>query len=312
MWPDNYLTYPHLPVLYQEILDALCPKSPGLYVDGTVGAGGHAWGILTKSAPQGSLLGFDVDPKALQIAAERLLPFKGRFELVQMSYTAITEQAHKIGWNAVNGIVLDLGVSSMQIDNPERGFSFQSDGPLDMRLDPGQKTTAADLLNQLEENDLAKIIWEYGEDRQARRIARTIVHSRPLSTTHQLSEIVKKAVGYKSDRIHPATRTFQAVRIYLNGELNNLNKVLPEAINLLAPGGRLAVISFHSLEDRIVKQTFQRESKDCICPPGLPVCTCNHHASINILTRHPIEAGEEEISINPRARSARLRIVEKR
>jgi 16S rRNA (cytosine1402-N4)-methyltransferase len=311
VWPADHLAYPHLPVLYQEILNALHPQSPGLYVDGTIGAGGHAWGILDKSAPRGRLLGLDVDPQALSITRDRLKSFEGRFDLVRASYLTLTDQIKKAGWQDVQGILLDLGVSSMQIDTPERGFSFMSDGPLDMRLDPGQPTTAADLINGLGEEDLSKLIWEYGEDRFSRRISRAIVQARPLGTTRQLADVIAGAVGMKHDRIHPATRTFQAVRIALNGELTNLSNTLPQAIAALGSGGRLAVISFHSLEDRIVKHTFQRESKDCICPPEQPVCTCNHHASVRILTRHPIEATEDELKVNPRARSARLRVVEK-
>ena len=311
MWPAEYLAYPHLPVLYQEIIDALHPHSPGKYVDGTVGAGGHARGILEKSAPEGCLLGLDVDPQALSISTQRLSAFSGRFTLVRASYTALSVEIQRLGWQAVDGILLDLGVSSMQIDTPERGFSFLSDGPLDMRLNPDQPTTAADLLNTLDESELARIIYEYGEEPLSRRFARAIVQARPLHTTRQLADILLRASGSKRGRIHPATRTFQAIRIALNGELNSLNQTLPMAVESLAKEGRLAVISFHSLEDRIVKHFFQRESRDCICPPEQPVCTCNHHASLKILTRHPIEAGEEELKANPRARSARLRVIEK-
>ena len=303
MWPADHL--------YHEILNALRPQSPGLYVDGTIGAGGHAWGILEKSAPGGRLLGLDVDPQALSIATDRLKAFRGRFDLVRGSYLTLTDQLKKAGWHGVQGILLDLGVSSMQIDTPERGFSFLADGPLDMRLDPGQPATAAHLINGLGEEELSKLIWEFGEDRFSRRIARAIVQARPLHTTRQLAEVIVRAVGIKHDRIHPATRTFQAVRIALNGELTNLSNTLPQAITALGTGGRLAVISFHSLEDRIVKHTFQRESKDCICPPEQPICTCDHKASVQILTRHPLEAAEEELKVNPRARSARLRVVEK-
>jgi len=311
LWPADHLAYPHLPVLYQEILNALLPQSPGLYVDGTIGAGGHAWGILENSAPEGRLLGLDVDPLALSITRDRLKKFEDRFTLVRASYLTLTDQIHALGWHEVNGILLDLGVSSMQINTAERGFSFLADGPLDMRLDPDQTQTAADLINHLSEEDLSKLIWEFGEERFSRRIARAIVQSRPLKTTGELADLIRKTAGSHHDRIHPATRTFQAIRIALNGELSNLSSTLPQAISNLARGGRLAIISFHSLEDRIVKHTFQRESKDCICPPEQPVCICNHHASVKILTRHPLEAGEEELKVNPRARSARLRVVEK-
>jgi 16S rRNA (cytosine1402-N4)-methyltransferase len=217
----------------------------------------------------------------------------------------------RLSWDHVDGIVIDLGVSSMQIDTPERGFSFIKDGPLDMRFNPSQQTSAADLVNTLPEEDLASILWEYGEEKFSRRIARAIVGNRPFSTTLQLASIIEKAVGKSSGKIHPATRSFQALRIATNHELDSLQEFLPQAIQALAPQGRLAVISFHSLEDRIVKQYFRRESSDCICPPEQPVCTCDHTATIKEISRHPIEADEEEKQSNPRARSARLRIAEK-
>lgn len=302
---------PHLPVLYQEIIHALSPHSPGRYVDATVGAGGHAWGILNASHPQGLLLGLDLDPQALEIASQRLSAFESRVTLRQVSYTTLTHQLADLGWESVDGIVIDLGVSSMQIDTPERGFSFLADGPLDMRFSPQQPTSAADLVNTLPENDLADLIYRYGEEKLSRRIARAIVQARPLHTTADLAELVLRAAGGRRGRIHPATRTFQALRIAVNQELQAVEEFLPQAIQALAPGGRLAVISFHSLEDRIVKQYFRQESRDCICPPDQPVCTCGHKASVLDLTRHPIEATSEEASTNPRARSAKLRIVEK-
>jgi 16S rRNA (cytosine1402-N4)-methyltransferase len=218
----------------------------------------------------------------------------------------------KLGWDQVQGIVLDLGVSSMQLDNPERGFSFQSDGPLDMRFDPTAGVSAADLVNELPEKELADLIWRFGEDRNSRRIARGIVHSRPIRTTRQLAEVIARvSPGGKHNRIHPATRTFQALRITVNNELESVESVLPVALAALETGGRLAVIAFHSLEDRLVKQFFHRESRDCICPPEQPVCTCGHRASIQEINRHPIVATEAEIQQNARARSARLRVAEK-
>ncbi|MEN6410653.1 MAG: 16S rRNA (cytosine(1402)-N(4))-methyltransferase RsmH [Anaerolineaceae bacterium] len=303
---------PHLPVLYQEIIHALRPESPGRYVDGTVGAGGHASGILEASAPGGRLLGLDVDPQALELAFRRLAVYGERAVLVQASYTRIAEQMALLGWTQVQGVVLDLGVSSMQLDTPQRGFSFRADGPLDMRFSPTNPTTAADLVNTLDETELADLIWRYGEDRMSRKIARAILQARPLYTTSQLAEVVARAAGGKSGKIHPATRTFQALRIAVNEELKALEETLPQAVAALAPGGRLAVISFHSLEDRIVKQFMRRESRDCICPPEQPVCTCGHIASLIEVTRHPIESGEAEQQSNPRARSARLRVAEKR
>ena len=302
---------PHLPVLYKTIITALQPKSPGCYIDGTLGAGGHAAGILTESAPDGQLLGFDIDPQALAIARETLAPFGERVQIVQASYTTMKEEAAKRGWDAVDGIVLDFGVSSMQLDTPERGFSFLSDGPLDMRFSPNAGMSAAEMVNTFSEEDLADIIFRYGEDRLARRIARSIVGNRPFESTKQLADLILKSVG-RPERIHPATRTFQALRIAVNGELDSIERVLPIAVGLLKPGGRLAAISFHSLEDRIVKDYFRHESRDCICPPRQPICTCGHKAIITEVNRKPIEADEEEVQANSRARSAKLRVAQKR
>jgi 16S rRNA (cytosine1402-N4)-methyltransferase len=312
---------PHRSVLYHEIILALCPQadeSPqknGVierrYVDATVGAGGHAWGLLNATRPDGQLLGIDLDPQALELARQRLVEFDSRFSLVHASYTTLLEQIQHLGWKNVQGIVIDLGVSSMQFDTPERGFSFQADGPLDMRFGPTQPLTAADIVNEWSERDLADLIWRYGEEQQSRKIARAIVQRRPLHSTHELAELISRVVRGSNTRIHPATRTFQALRIAVNEELQSLEAVLPQAITALAPGGRLAVISFHSLEDRIVKQYFRRESRDCICPPELPVCTCGHKATLTEINRHPIEAAAEEVESNLRARSARLRVAEK-
>jgi len=217
----------------------------------------------------------------------------------------------RMGWPTVDGIIFDLGLSSMQLDTPERGFSFQSEGPLDMRFDPTEPVNAAELVNTLAEDDLADLIWLYGEEHASRRIAAAIVRSRPVTTTRQLAEIVSRAMGGQRSRIHPATRTFQALRIAVNQELQAVENVLPQAVNALAPGGRMAVISFHSMEDRLVKHFFRDESRDCICPPEQPECNCEHKASLKIITRHPIVPNEEETLINPRARSARLRVAEK-
>ena len=301
---------PHLPVLYQEIILSLRPFSPGHYIDGTVGAGGHAWGILQASHPAGRLLGLDVDPQALELARRRLSPFGERVNLVQASYTTLRDQMASLGWASVDGIVLDLGVSSMQIDTPERGFSFQSDGPLDMRFDPAQSLNAGALVNGLPERELADLLWRYGEEGHSHRLARAIVQARPLQSTRQLAEVISRATRQRG-KIHPATRTFQALRIAVNEELHALELVLPAAIDALAPGGRLAIISFHSLEDRMVKQFVIRESRDCICPPDQPVCTCGHKATLKIINKHPIEASQEEKELNTRSRSAKLRVVER-
>jgi 16S rRNA (cytosine1402-N4)-methyltransferase len=261
--------------------------------------------------PDGCLLGLDIDPLALTLAGARLAPFGERAVLVHASYTNMDERVADLGWGEVDGILLDLGVSSMQLDQPERGFSFQADAPLDMRFDPLTGPTAADLVNSLPEGELAGLLYRYADERKSRQIARAIVHARPLHTTHELAQVVRRAIGSGRGRIDPATRTFQALRIAVNHELESVEVVLPLAIKLLAPGGRLAVIAFHSLEDRLVKQFFRRESQDCICPHGQPVCTCGHHASLGEITRHPIQAEQAEILRNPRARSARLRVAEK-
>ena len=302
---------PHQPVLYQESLDALQPRDDGLYVDGTLGAGGHAAGILVASAPSGRLLGLDVDPQALAIAGERLAGFGERATLVRASYSQIAQQLAAIGWDAVDGILLDLGASSMQFDTAERGFAFSQDGPLDMRMDPDLQRSAADLVNELPEKDLADLIYEYGEEARARTIARRIVQERPIHGTAELAGVVARALRARRGGIHPATRTFQALRIAVNDELDNLQAVLPQAMEALKAGGRLVVIAFHSLEDRLVKQYFRQESRDCICPPEQLVCTCEHQASINEVTRKPIRPSSAEEEQNPRARSARLRVAEK-
>jgi len=302
---------PHLPVLYHQIILALRPKSPGRYIDATVGAGGHARGILEKSSPDGCLLGFDLDPQALEIATQRLSDYSGRFTLVHASYTTLLDQLQAAGWESSHGIVIDLGVSSMQLDKPEKGFSFLKDGPLDMRFNPHQGTTAAELVNTLAEAELASLIYRYGEERQSRRIARAICQNRPFMRTQELAEVIARAAGRQAEKIHPATRTFQALRIAVNGELAGLEAFLPQAVRALSSGSRLAVISFHSLEDRIVKQFFRKESTDCLCPPTQPVCTCGHKASIVEINRRPILAEEAEVKENPRARSARLRVAEK-
>lgn len=302
----------HRPVLYHEIIHALSPQRGGHYVDATLGAGGHAWGILQASAPEGLLLGMDVDPLALEIAGEYLADFGSRAILVRASYTSLAEQLAALGWQYVEGIVLDLGVSSMQLDTPGRGFSFQTDAPLDMRFDPLNPVRAADLVNELPESGLANLLSRYGEERRARQVARAIVAARPLETTTQLARVVAAVTGSGRPGMHPATRTFQALRIAVNHELDALEEFLPQALSALAPSGRLAVISFHSLEDRIVKQYFRRESQDCICPPRQPVCTCGHRAVITVVNKHLIRPDETEVKDNPRSRSARLRVAEKK
>ncbi len=304
------MSLPHEPVLYQEIIHVLRPKSTGRYVDGTLGAGGHADGLLAESAPGGQLLGLDVDPQALQMARQNLAPFGERAWLMRASYTSLLDQMAALGWERVDGILLDLGASSMQFDTAERGFSFLSDGPLDMRFDPSNPLTAAEIVNTWPEDELVDVIFRFGEEHASRRIARAILKGRPLTGTRQLAEVIEKTIGRHGPH-HPATQTFQALRIVVNGELESLEKTLPKATQALSPGGRLAVISFHSLEDRLVKEFFRLESRDCICPPRQPVCTCGHKASILEITRRPITPAEEEINRNSRARSAKLRVAEK-
>ena len=301
----------HRPVLYQEIIHSLSPQRGGHYVDATLGAGGHTWGILEASAPDGLLLGMDVDPQALELARNKLSVFGSRAILVRASYTSLAEQLAELKWPSVDGIVLDLGVSSMQLDTPQRGFSFQVDAPLDMRFDPDNPVQAADLVNTLPEGDIADLLFRYGEEHQSRRVARAIVQARPLETTGQLARVVAGVTGSGKKGMHPATRTFQALRIAVNRELEALEEFLPQALTSLASAGRVAVISFHSLEDRIVKQYFKKESQDCICPPKQPMCTCGHKAVVRILTRRPIRPGATEVNANPRSRSARLRVAEK-
>jgi 16S rRNA (cytosine1402-N4)-methyltransferase len=301
----------HQPVLYNEIIHAMQPHREGLYIDGTLGAGGHAWGILQASSPDGRLLGLDLDPQALEQARIKLADFGDRAILIQASYSTLLEQVSKLGWHRVDGILLDLGLSSMQLDSQVRGFSFQSEAPLDMRFNPQGTIRAADLVNNLDEQDLADLLFRYGEERRSRQVARAIVRARPIQTTTELARLVAGATSRGKSGVHPATRTFQALRIAVNHELEALERVLPQTIEVLAPGGRMAIISFHSLEDRMVKQFIHIECMDCICPVRQPVCTCGHKASLREITKKPIRPQIEEIRNNPRSRSARLRIAEK-
>ena len=302
---------PHTPVLYQEIIHALQPRDLGRYVDGTLGAGGHARGILEACAPGGRLLGLDVDPQALALARETLAPYGERATLVQASYETLAAQLSALGWDMVDGVVLDLGASSMQFDRPERGFSFLQDGPLDMRFGPSAPTSAADLVNGLDESELADLIFRYGEERDSRKIARAIVRARPLHSTRELAAVIQAASPRRGDRIHPATRTFQALRIAVNEELAAVENTLPQAVAALRPGGRLAVISFHSLEDRIVKYFLREQSQEHVNPPYERLYEVERKAVVKLITRKPLTASEEETRDNPRARSAKLRVAEK-
>lgn len=302
---------PHLPVLFQKILDLLSPSSPNHYLDCTAGAGGHSSGILKNSAPLGEVLSLDLDPDAIALSRKTLAEFGKRAHVVHGSYLDAQSYLEPLGWTKVAGIVMDLGVSSMQLDQAERGFSFRQDAPLDMRFDPTRGSTAADLVNQLDEQELADVLWKYGEERFSRRIARAIVNARPVHTTAELAHIVRSAIGNTKERQDQATRTFQALRIAVNEELKTIEKAIPTLIELLQPQAKLAIISFHSLEDRLVKQAFRLASRDCICPPEQLVCNCNHKASVKLITTHPVLPDETEMKQNPRARSAKLRVVEK-
>ena len=282
----------HVSVLFQSVIEFLAPRAGGRYIDATLGAGGHAAGILEASAPTGRLLGLDADPAALAVAAAALSAYGARAMLVHVNFERLREVAAANGFLPVDGIVIDLGLSSMQLADAARGFSFQSDGALDMRFNPDEPTTAADLVNTLDESELADLIFEYGEDRASRRIARAIVAARPLTTAAQLAEVIERAVGRRG-RIHPATRTFQALRIVVNREIQVLQNVLPQIVETLAPQGRAAIISFHSLEDRQVKNFF-RDSEQ-----------------LRVLTKHPVRPTRAEQIANPRSRSAKLRVAEK-
>lgn len=298
---------PHIPVLLDEVLDSLLPAER--IIDGTLGAGGHTRALLNSGA--GAVLAFDADSMAIDIARANLAGYEDRVTIVHDSYANMAEHAKHIGWDSVDGILLDLGLSSMQLDTPERGFAFMHDAPLDMRFDQNNGLlTAADLVNTSDEYELADVFFKYGEEPQSRKIARAIIAARPIFTTRELAAAVEKAIP-RHEKIHPATRVFQALRIAVNGELETVERALPIAIGLLKPGGRLAVISFHSLEDRIVKQVFKLASTDCICPPKVPICVCGHHASVRLVTRKPVVPSDDEIANNPRSRSAKLRVVEK-
>jgi 16S rRNA (cytosine1402-N4)-methyltransferase len=301
---------PHQPVLYEEIIHALAPRDSGRYIDGTVGAGGHARGVLEACGPSGCLLGLDVDPQALALARETLAPYGERVGLTQASYENLLDAMRDCNWQSVDGILLDLGVSSMQLDNASRGFSFQADAPLDMRFNTDVGMTAAELINSAQETELADMLFRFGEERQARRIASLMMEARPIRTTTQLADVVSRAYRTRQ-RVHPATRTFQALRIVVNDELAHLERALPRAMQALGPGGRLAVISFHSLEDRIVKRFMREESQDRTNPPYTPQYEVERKATLREASRKPIVASADEVRRNPRSRSARLRVAEK-
>ena len=300
----------HTPVMVSEVLQALAVQPGGRYLDCTVGAGGHAEALLEASSPSWSLLGIDADPQAIEAGGLRLRHFGGAVQLVTANFRELMEVCHQRGFSPVHGVLFDLGMSSLQLADGARGFGFQVEAPLDMRFGQGQ-LTADDIANGYPERELADLLWRYGEEVRSRRIARAIVRARPLKTTTELAAVVQRALGGRRQRIHPATRTFQALRIAVNDELGALSDGLGQALAVLGQGGRLAVISFHSLEDRIVKQLIQRESQDCICPPQTPGCVCGHRAVLRPLTRRALRPSPVEVAANPRSRSARLRAAEK-
>ena len=303
---------PHRPVLPRETIEFLAAARGGLFVDGTVGLGGHSEAIL-EAASDARVIGIDRDTEALDYAKQRLAQFGDRFRTVHANFRDIERVLADDGESAIDGVLIDLGVSSLQLDSPGRGFSFRVDAPLDMRMDAeGGGTTAADLLQSLPEAEIARIIYEYGEERRSRRIAKRIVERRergePVATTKELADLVAKVVGYsKTAKVHPATRTFQALRIAVNEELEALDHLVATAVDLLKPDGRFVAISFHSLEDRIIKRELRRLAGQCQCPPRLPVCSCGARRAVEVLTRRPVTPSAIEAEQNPRARSARLR-----
>lgn len=308
--------FSHIPVLPAEVMEYLAPASGGIYIDGTLGGGGHSALILKAVGENGRVYGFDRDIAAIRAASASLAAFGSSFIAVNSNFTDMEEALCSYGVRAVDGFLLDIGVSSHQLDTAGRGFSFQQDAPLDMRMDRDSGTTAAEILAELSHGELARIIRDYGEERWAGRIAAFICKAReesPIETTLQLAELIKGAIPRKAweERLHPATRTFQALRIAVNDELSSLEKGLDTAVKLLKPGGRGVVISFHSLEDRIVKQMFRGMSAGCVCPKGFPVCVCSHKPQVRILTGKPVMAGKDELEYNPRSRSAKLRAIEK-
>lgn len=301
----------HIPVLCEESLNLLQVQPGGIYIDCTLGTGGHAEAILKRSSPGGRLLGIDADPEAIKIAAARLEPYGKAATLVNDNFRNLEGICAAYGFRDISGILFDLGLSSLQLADSARGFSFRLAAPLDMRFDPHQELTAAQIVNAFSEKEIARLLKKYGEERYSRKIAKHIVVNRPIKTSRHLAMVVEEAVGKTTRRIHPATRTFQALRIAVNDELQSLETVIKQAVNLLRSGGRMVVISYHSLEDRIVKQFFFQESRACLCPPSTPICVCGHIPTLKIVTRRAITPSQSEIEANSRSRSARLRAAER-
>lgn len=310
------MDFKHISVLLDETIDGLDIKPDGIYVDGTLGGGGHSYEMLKRLSPKGRLIGIDQDGEALKAAGERLKEFENQITLVRSNYCEIDKVLKELNVEKVDGILLDIGVSSYQLDNLERGFSYKSDAPLDMRMDTRQELTAADVVNTYSENELFKIIKDYGEDKFAKNIAKHIVLARkekPLETTKELSEVIKRAIPMKVQAKggHPAKKTFQAIRIEVNQELTVLKESIDKMIDLLKPNGRICIITFHSLEDRIVKTKFRENENPCTCPPNFPVCVCGKKSKGKVITRKPIIPSEDEIEENKRAKSSKLRIFER-
>lgn len=306
----------HKPIMVSEVIEYINCKTDGIYVDATIGGGGHALEICRQICGQGLIIGIDRDDEALAQAAETLKDYKNCVKLIKGNFADIKEIVYKLGFSEVDGILFDFGVSSHQLDDAERGFSYNVDTPLDMRMDKSQSITAKDVVNTYDEQRLYEIIRDYGEERWARRIASFIVRERqraPIETTGQLVDVIKKAIPAAARRQgpHPARRTFQAIRIEVNHELDAIKEGLEGAIQCLKPGGRLCAITFHSLEDRMVKEMFRKWQNPCICPPDVPICVCGKQPIANIITKKPVIPSSEEIMSNPRARSAKLRVCEK-
>ncbi|MFD2170828.1 16S rRNA (cytosine(1402)-N(4))-methyltransferase RsmH [Tumebacillus lipolyticus] len=309
-------TFHHVSVFANEAVEALQPKPNHIYVDCTLGGAGHSGRILQTSSPTGRLIAIDQDLTAIANAEKVLAPYGDRFTIVHSNFRRLEEIVQEQGLSGVDGVLFDLGVSSPQLDEGERGFSYQHDAPLDMRMDKTQPFTAHDLVNSYSQDELSKILFEYAEEKWSKRIAEFIVRERAkgsIETTGQLVEIIKAAIpaGARREGPHPAKRTFQAIRIAVNDELNVFAEAIQQAIRVLNPGGRVAIITFHSLEDRIAKLALQDAAKGCICPPQLPICQCNNEPKVKLVSRKPILPSEEELAHNPRARSAKLRIAEK-
>ncbi|MFC1924709.1 16S rRNA (cytosine(1402)-N(4))-methyltransferase RsmH [Chloroflexota bacterium] len=300
----------HIPVLLKESIESLEVQPQGWYIDCTLGTAGHAIAILEKSSLRARLLGIDVDPRAIEIAKKRLQPY-GEAVIVNESFKNLEDTCIKYNFHPVHGILFDLGFSSLQLEDLNRGFSFKLDAPLDMRFNPEQPITAETIVNTFSEAEIAALLKKYGEERHHRLIARKIIAHRPISTTLQLAKVVEDVIGRGRFRIHPATRTFQALRIAVNQELANLEIALKQTVSLLVSGGRLVVISYHSLEDRLVKEFMRRESRECLCPPNIPVCVCGHTPTLKLVSRKAITPSATERKANPRSRSAKLRIAER-